>query len=197
MLKAPKYAFLLLTCFLFVCPAIAKPRDVPLSTEAAIKYLRDTPQKDSIMGIYRLIKGRFYGAYLVLPASGKDAEKWEYVATALETSNSFEDPGTVKFFMRKSEGRFVGFYYDAALSGKAKYRCQFVTGVDNITAYIFPSSQPSIFTKDITLPAPQVEAEVASKDIKQKEGKSSLEISGESETDKRLQEMFDKYSSKE
>lgn len=197
MLKAQKYIFLLLACFLFSCPVIAKTRDVPLSTEAAREYLKNSTQNDPIMGIYQLIKGRFHGAYLVLPASGEDAEKWEYVATALETSNSFEDPGTVKFFMRKSKGRFVGFYYNAALSGKAKYRCQFVSGLDNITAYPFPSSQPSIFIKEILLPRPnsQAETEEISKDINQE--KANVGTYEDSETDKRLQEMFDKYSSKE
>lgn len=134
---------------LFFAPATsdATVRDVPLTIEDAKRYLAENPPEDGVSGLYHLIKGRFHGAYLILPSSGKDAETWEYTATALETSNSFEAHGSVKFFMRKKDGRYVGFYFDSSFTGRAKLRCQFLASPDSITAYIFPSSEPSIFIK--------------------------------------------------
>lgn len=143
------FAFLLMTLvFLLLSTfAFAAPRDVPITTEAARQYLTENPSDDKVRGLYELIKGRFHGTYLVLPATGTDIKEWEYVATALETTNRFEKPGSVKFFMRKKEGRYVGFYFDSSFSQRTKFRCQFVTTADNIIAYIFPSSTPSILTK--------------------------------------------------
>ncbi len=128
-------------------PAVADPRDVPTTTGDARQYLAENPSDDKVRGLYELIKGMFHGTYLVLPAAGKDAADWEYVATALETTNRFEKPGSVKFFMRRKEGRYVGFYFDSSFSQRTKFRCQFVTTSDNIIAYIFPSSTPSILTR--------------------------------------------------
>lgn len=147
---SPRCFFLLVAItFLLLTAALvfAAPRNVPTTTEAARQYLTDNPVSDDIAGLYKLIKGRFHGAYLILPSTGTDVGKWEYTATALETSNEFEKPGTVKFFMHKNEGRFTGFYFDASLTGKGKFHCQFLTTSDSIIAYPFPSSEPSIFTR--------------------------------------------------
>ena len=123
-------------------------RNVPLTTASAREYLQEQRIDDDISGIYHLIKKNFHGSYLVLPSFGDDAETWDYTATALESSNPYEAPGSVKFFMRKKDGRFVGFYYDAGLMGKAQLRGQFLASPDSITVYLSTSTRPSFFIKE-------------------------------------------------
>jgi hypothetical protein len=90
----------------------------PGSPEEARSYLDRLDTTDSLVGMYEMRKDDFCGFFLLLPAPEEEPLD-DYVARVVESSNPYDKPGDLKFFMRRTQEKevFFGKYYDATSLG--------------------------------------------------------------------------------
>jgi hypothetical protein len=106
----------------------------PGSPEEARSYLDRLDTTDSL-GMYEMRKDDFCGFFLLLPAPEEEPLD-DYVARVVESSNPYDKPGDLKFFMRRTQEKevFFGKYYDATSLGVCEARSGFVVTPGEISA---------------------------------------------------------------
>ncbi|HPJ25424.1 MAG TPA: hypothetical protein PLA80_04675 [Synergistaceae bacterium] len=133
----------------------------PGNPEEARSYLDRLDTTDSLVGMYEMRKDDFHGIFLLLPAPEEEPLD-DYVARVVESSNPYDKPGDLKFFMRRTQEKevFFGKYYDATSLGLCEARSGFVVTPGEISARevqgfdrkprvfvkIYPSPEESVFS---------------------------------------------------
>ena len=120
--------------FLLLSAADRSHASYPQTLEDARNYLNCLDAEDSLAGIYEMRKDDFHGFFLLLPAPEESLD--DYEARVIVSSNSYEKPGDLKFFMRRTQERevFFGKYYDYSSLGCCEARSGFVVLPGEISA---------------------------------------------------------------
>ena len=85
-----------------------------LDENRAKLLLQEVGSGDVVPGIYQLTKGTYKGNFLVIPNDGSLRPEAKYIGVVIDSSNSYEKSGYVKFWLipRDAPTAFSAEYYN-------------------------------------------------------------------------------------